>query len=61
MAPDPCEMDLKDTYWVNVVGVSSVHVLALSALIPWLFSWAAVIAAVLTPYLYGTQVLNVHS
>ena len=36
-------MDFKKTYWQNAFVMFSIHVFALAALIPWLFSWTGVI------------------
>lgn len=52
-------MDLKGTYWPNAVLVGLIHLFALAALIPWLFSWTGVIVAVLGLYFYGTLGINI--
>ncbi len=52
-------MDLKGTYWPNAVLVGSIHLLALAALIPWLFSWTGVVVAFLGLYFYGTLGINI--
>jgi stearoyl-CoA desaturase (delta-9 desaturase) len=52
-------MDLKKTYWPNALIVISIHVLALAALVPWLFSWTGVIVAMLSLYFYGTLGINI--
>lgn len=44
--------------WVYVVGIGGVHLLALLALIPWLFSWTGVVLAIAGCYVFGTLGIN---
>jgi fatty-acid desaturase len=39
--------------WIEAVGLAGVHVLALLAFVPWLFSWTGVILAVVGLYVFG--------
>ena len=52
-------MDLKKTYWPNTMVVVSIHVLALAAFVPWLFSWTGVILAYLGVFFFGTLGINI--
>lgn len=40
-------------YWVYAIALVLVHALALLAFVPWLFSWAGVIAAILGHFTFG--------
>jgi fatty-acid desaturase len=44
--------------WPAVVVVAGIHVLALAALIPWLFSWTGVVLALGGCYAFGTLGIN---
>ncbi|MBI2825815.1 MAG: fatty acid desaturase [Planctomycetia bacterium] len=54
----PASVDRHRVAWGYVVGVSLYHALALLALIPWLFSWTGVAAAVAGLYVFGTLGVN---
>jgi len=45
--------------WVNVIGISTFHVLALLALLPAFFSWTGLVLAILGNYVFGTLGINV--
>ena len=40
--------------WAYAIGIGVIHLLALLALVPWLFSWSGVAVAVLAHYFIGT-------
>lgn len=44
--------------WPYVVGVGGIHLLALLAFIPWLFSWSGLALAVAGLYVFGTLGIN---
>ncbi len=44
--------------WPYVVGLGGIHLLALLAFIPWLFSWSGVALAVAGLYVFGTLGIN---
>ncbi len=44
--------------WIALAVVGGIHLLALAALIPWLFSWTGVVLAVLGCYVFGTLGIN---
>lgn len=44
--------------WTYVLGIGGVHLLALAAFVPALFSWSGLALAVLGLYLYGTLGIN---
>ncbi|MCA9172042.1 MAG: fatty acid desaturase, partial [Planctomycetales bacterium] len=52
-------MDFKKIHWPNALVLVSIHLFALLAFSPWLFSWSGVIVAVLSLYLYGTLGINI--
>ena len=39
--------------WVNIVGISFYHLVALLAFMPWFFSWTGVIVWFITNYLFA--------
>jgi fatty-acid desaturase len=45
--------------WLNVLTIGTIHMLALLALMPALFSWTAVIVAVIAARLYGLIGINI--
>ena len=45
--------------WVNIVGISFYHLVALLAFMPWFFSWTGVIVWFITNYLFCTIGINV--
>jgi fatty-acid desaturase len=44
--------------WLNVIGISLYHLVALFALLPWLFSWTGVALFVAGLYVFGTIGIN---
>jgi fatty-acid desaturase len=56
-APSPREAKHRIA-WVYAIALISYHLLALLALVPWLFSWAGVAAAGLGLYVFGTLGIN---
>jgi sn-1 stearoyl-lipid 9-desaturase len=44
--------------WYDAIGLVSIHLLALLAFVPWLFSWTGVIIAYLGLYVFGTLGIN---
>ena len=44
--------------WGAVIVVAGIHLAALAALMPWLFSWTGVVVAVLGCYVFGTLGIN---
>ena len=51
MAPD--EARPLRIVWIDATGIAVVHLLALLAFIPWLFSWTAVIVAFAGLFVFG--------
>ncbi len=45
-------------YWQYVLPIATVHVLALLAFAPWLFSWSGVALAIAGNYVFGTLGIN---
>jgi len=62
--PTPPRLDLPDAAqplriaWLTVTAVISVHVLALLALVPWLFSWTGLVTCLCGLYVFGTLGIN---
>lgn len=44
--------------WLNVTGITTYHLLALLAFLPWFFSWTGVVLTVLGIYVFGTLGIN---
>ena len=44
--------------WLNVTGITTYHLLALLAFLPWFFSWTGVVLMVLGIYVFGTLGIN---
>ena len=44
--------------WINATALLLYHAVAALAVLPWLFSWAGVLAAVLGTYVFGTLGIN---
>src|SRR5690348_1169114 len=44
--------------WPAVAVVAGIHVMALAALVPWLFSWTGVFLALAGCYVFGTLGIN---
>lgn len=44
-------------YWLYAVPIVAIHILALLAVLPWLFSWSGLIAMVVGVFVYG-QAIN---
>ncbi len=44
--------------WPYILGIGGYHLLAALAIVPWLFSWTGVAAAVLGLYVFGTLGIN---
>jgi fatty-acid desaturase len=51
--PLPATVRLDKVVWIYVIPVVTIHVLALLALIPWLFSWTGLALAILGVPFYG--------
>jgi hypothetical protein len=47
--------------WRYAIGIPLVHLLACSALVPWLFSWTGVACAFIGLYVFGTLGINLCS
>src|SRR5262245_15561079 len=45
--------------WVNIIGISFYHLVALLAFVPWFFSWTGVIVFFVGTYLVCTVGINV--
>lgn len=56
--PLPATVDTTRILWPYAVGVGLVHLGALLAFVPWLFSWAGVILALAGLYVFGTLGIN---
>src|SRR5207244_1684301 len=54
----PAAATPRQILWPYAISLTTVHVLALLALIPWLFSWTGVILAVAGLYVFGTLGIN---
>ncbi|MCX5514044.1 acyl-CoA desaturase [Kaistia algarum] len=39
---------------IDAIGIGAIHLLALLAFVPWLFSWTGVVVAILGLYVFGT-------
>jgi fatty-acid desaturase len=63
-APAPTRLALPTTVrrdrvlWPYAAGIVAFHLLALLALVPWLFSWAGLVCALLGLYVFGTLGIN---
>ncbi len=42
-----------EVMWAHVAGLTAVHLIALLAVIPWLFSWSGLVLAVLGHFVFG--------
>jgi stearoyl-CoA desaturase (delta-9 desaturase) len=51
--PRPATVRLDQTVWIYLVPVVTIHLLALAAFIPWLFSWTGLALAILGVPFYG--------
>ena len=40
--------------WIDAIGLAAIHLLALLAFVPWLFSWTGVIVAFIGLHVFGT-------
>jgi fatty-acid desaturase len=56
--PPPAGVDRNDGDWPAIIGLTVYHLLALLALLPWLFSWTGVALWAFGMYLYGTLGIN---
>ncbi|HEX4148526.1 MAG TPA: hypothetical protein VHY20_06045, partial [Pirellulales bacterium] len=56
--PLPENSSRRRILWSYLIGVTGVHVLALFALLPWLFSWPGVAVALAGVYVFGTLGIN---
>lgn len=45
-------------YWHYVVSLVIIHLLALLAFVPWLFSWVGLVTCLLSLYIFGTLGIN---
>ena len=51
--PLPATVRLDQVVWLYVIPIVAIHLAALAALIPWLFSWTGVALAILGVPFYG--------
>jgi fatty-acid desaturase len=56
--PPPASVSFSRLAWVNTVVVVGYHLIALLAVLPWLFSWTGVLLAVAGCYFFGTLGIN---
>jgi len=49
----PAAAQPRQIYWAWLVGVVALHLLALAALVPWLFSWTGVVLVVVGHHVFG--------
>ncbi|OYV91457.1 MAG: acyl-CoA desaturase [Planctomycetia bacterium 21-64-5] len=56
--PLPSSVNRGRILWPYVISIGLYHLLALSALVPWLFSWSGVVLAVAGLYVFGTLGIN---
>ncbi len=56
--PLPDTVELGRIQWVYAVPIAAIHILALAACVPWLFSWTGLIVAVLGVHVFG-QAINI--
>src|SRR5579863_7149379 len=56
--PLPASVQKDKILWPYFVGIVGVHLLALFAFVPWLFSWTGVIVALCGFYVFGTLGIN---
>lgn len=58
-ATDACRVQrARRIDWLNVTGITTYHLLALLAFLPWFFSWTGVVLMVLGIYVFGTLGIN---
>jgi fatty-acid desaturase len=57
--PLPAAVNPLQIAWPYAIGVTSYHMLALLAFVPWFFSWSGVALALLGIYVFGTLGINV--
>jgi stearoyl-CoA desaturase (delta-9 desaturase) len=46
-------------YWEYAIPLTLVHILSLLAFVPWLFSWAGLVAAIVTHFVFGVLGITV--
>ena len=56
--PLPAAVDRRRVVWSYALTVGAYHLIALLAVLPWLFSWTGVVAAVLGLYVFGSLGIN---
>lgn len=56
--PLPAAVDRRRIVWPYAITVGVYHLVALLALLPWLFSWTGVVLVVLGLYVFGTLGIN---
>src|SRR6478736_3487636 len=56
--PLPASVQKEKILWPYFLGIVGFHVLALFAMVPWLFSWSGVILALSGLYFFGTLGIN---
>ncbi len=56
--PLPAAVDRRRIVWSYAVTVGIYHLIALLAVLPWLFSWTGVVLAVLGLYVFGSLGIN---
>lgn len=54
----PASVQKDKILWPYFIGIVGIHLLALLAFVPWLFSWTGVILAVCGLYVFGTLGIN---
>jgi stearoyl-CoA desaturase (delta-9 desaturase) len=54
--PRPATVRLDRTVWIYVIPVITIHLLALFAFVPWLFSWTGLALAILGVPFYGLAI-----
>lgn len=56
--PLPATVNTHQVLWGYAIGVVGIHLLAILAFLPWLFSWTGVVLAILGCYVFGTLGIN---
>ena len=56
--PLPATVQKHQIQWAYAIGVGGIHLLALLAFLPWLFSWTGVVLAIAGCYVFGTLGIN---
>lgn len=56
--PLPAGVNVRRIRWAYAISIVTLHVAALLALVPWLFSWTGLVLCVLGLYVFGTLGIN---